>query len=417
MSSISNRACLAGTAGTKARLLSMKPIAGLLALALLLASWPARAEGPEDEYLQIRTLILAADDLDAGGKAAPAKAKYQQAYAALKRFQGNYPEWQAKLVSARLNYVTQKLAPPPEKPPAETATGTTTNAAAAQSVAQAATQTATTQVKLLQPGAEPRKVLRLHPSPGDKQTLSMTMKMAGESKVGETPTPAMKLPGLKMTLGCTVKEVSDNGNIAYGLVLSDFSVSDEPGGTPEAAAAMKAIFAGVKGLTGTGTASSRGHNESAAFEAPAGSNPQTRQLADQMKDLFTQLLVPLPEEAVGPGAKWEVKTPLKSQGMTVDQTATYELVSLEGERLTTKSTLAQHAANQKIQNPAMPGMKMDLTKMTGKGSGERTFDLAHLLPTAGAANFHTETAMTMNMGSQKQAMTMKMDIELRFEAK
>jgi hypothetical protein len=109
--------------------------------------------------------------------------------------------------------------------------------------------------------------------------------------------------------------------------------------------------------------------------------------------------------------------PLKSQGMTLDQTATYEVASLEAERLTTKSTVVQHAANQKIQNPAMPGLKMDLIKMVGNGSGERTFDLAHLLPTAGTGKLHSETSMAMNMGGQKQAMTMKMDMNLRFEAK
>ena len=70
---------------------------------------------------------------------------------------------------------------------------------------------------------------------------------------------------------------------------------------------------------------------------PPGADAQTRQLMDQMKDSFSSVAAPLPEEAVGPGARWEVKMPIKSQGMTIDQTATYELVSLEGERLTTKA--------------------------------------------------------------------------------
>jgi hypothetical protein len=138
---------------------------------------------------------------------------------------------------------------------------------------------------------------------------------------------------------------------------------------------------------------------------------------DQMKDLVTQLVAPLPEEAVGPGAKWDVKMPLKSQGITVDQTATYEVVSIEGDRLTIKSTIVQHAANQKIQNPAMPTLKMDLTKMVGSGSGEHTSDLTHLLPTTGTGKVHSETSMTMNMGGQKQAMNLKVDVNLRFEAK
>jgi len=136
-----------------------------------------------------------------------------------------------------------------------------------------------------------------------------------------------------------------------------------------------------------------------------------------MKEFLTQLVAPLPEEAVGPGAKWEVKMPIKTQGMTIGQTTTCELVSLEGERLTTKSTVTQHAANQKVENPAMPGMKMDLSKMVGNGTGQHTSDLAHLLPAAGTGNVHSETSMSMSMGGQKQAISMKMDVNLRFEAK
>ena len=120
-------------------------------------------------------------------------------------------------------------------------------------------------------------------------------------------------------------------------------------------------------MSGTGTISSRGFSKGIEFKAPPGADPQTRQIMDQMKDSFASLAAPLPEEAVGPGAKWEVRMPIKSQGMTIDQTATYELVSIEGESLTTKSTITQHAANQKIENPAMPGLKVDLTKMTGNG--------------------------------------------------
>ena len=129
-----------------------------------------------------------------------------------------------------------------------------------------------------------------------------------------------------------------------------------------------------------------------------------------MKGSFAHLAVPLPEEAVGPGAKWEVRMPIKTQGMTIYQTTICELVSLEGERLTTKSAVVQDAANQKVQNPAMPGLKMDLTKMADKGTGELTLDLAKLLPAAGNSESHSESSMMMDMAGQNQAMTLKMDL-------
>jgi hypothetical protein len=252
---------------------------------------------------------------------------------------------------------------------------------------------------------------------GDKQTVGLTMKMAMETKVGEMESQAVKMPAMELTMTVAVKDVSDSGEISYEIVMGDASVSDEPGVMPQVAEAMKAAFAGFKGMSGTGTMSARGISHGIEFKVPAGGDPQARQLMDQMKDSLSQLTTPLPEEAVGLGAKWEVKTPIKSQGMRMDQTTVSELASLEGERLTTKSTVTQHAASQKIQNPAMPGLKMDLTKMAGQGTGERTVDLRKLLPIAGTGEVHSETSMVMNAGGQKQAMTMKMDMDVRLETK
>src|SRR5207245_1035101 len=96
----------------------------------------------------------------------------------------------------------------------------------------------TPQVKLLDAGAEPRKVLRLHPKTGDKQTLNMTMKMAMDIKLGEMQNPAMKLPPMKLTLEVTAKAVSAEGEITYELVMRDASVGDEPEALPQLAEAM-----------------------------------------------------------------------------------------------------------------------------------------------------------------------------------
>jgi len=108
---------------------------------------------------------------------------------------------------------------------------------------------------------------------------------------------------------------------------------------------------------------------------------------------------------------------VKSQGVTLEQTATYQLVSLDRERAAIKSSIAQHAANQKIQNPAMPGMQADLTKMDATGTGNASLDLTQVLPSSGTIDFHSEVNMAMDMGVQKQPMTMKADVSVTFESK
>jgi len=392
--------------------MNIKPIVAFMLLALLMVLAPARAEGPDDAYVKILQVAKQADDLAASGQVASAKAKYQQALKAMVDFQRANPDWNGTMVTFRVNGLAEKITALTEKAAAAAAESTN-----APKTGTSAASGSARSVKLLDAGAEPRKELRLHPAPDTKQTLTMTLKMAADTKMGQAAAPAMKLPALKMVLDADVKKVADNGTITYALVLSDLEVSETAGTAPEVARAMKAAFAGVKGMTGTGTVSSQGISEGFDVKAAAASNPQTAQFSGQLKELFGQLVAPLPEESVGVGARWEVKGKIKSQGMTVDQTATYELVSLEDERISVKSATVQQASAQQIQNPAMPNMKVGLTKLTGKTTMDRTIDLAQVLPVTGTAKSHTETDMSMNMGNQKQAMTMKMDVEMQIGTK
>ena len=385
---------------------NMKLFSPLIVVLLLIASWPARAEEPEDHYLRIMKMIEQAESFNTNSQAGLALAKFQQARGELKNFQTTYPTWNVKVVSYRSKYLAERvtaLSAPPV-PPAES--GTTTGAASS-----------TTQVKLIEPGAEPRKVLRLHPKPGDKQTLSLTLKMAVEMSMGETQIPPMKLPAMTMIMDLTVKAVTAEGDITYETVMSDASVAEDPDVLPQLAEAMKSSMSGLKGLSGSGAMSNRGMSKGTDIKAPAGADPQLSQTMEQMKQAFAQCVIALPEEAVGPGAKWEVRKPITSQGMTIQQTATYQLVSIEGERVTAKATLAQSAANQKMQNPAMPALKVDLKKMDGKGTGEITLDLAQTMPAKGNTDSHSDLSMEMNTGGQKQPMTMKADLNVRLEAK
>jgi hypothetical protein len=272
-------------------------------------------------------------------------------------------------------------------------------------------------MKLLDAGAEPRKELRLHPKAGDKQTTRTTIKIALDTTIGEMPSQAIKMPAITLNSEITVKSVSDDGEIACEMVISDSIVAEEPGAMPQIAEAIKSALAAVKGLSGTGTISSRGLSKGFEFRIPANADAQTRQVMDQLKDAFGSLAVPLPREAVGPGAKWEAKTEVKSQGMTIDQTATYQLASLEGERLAVKSTIAQRASNQKFQSPALPGLKLNLTKMAGKGIGSATSDLAQLLPLERTFELQSDQALTMDAGGQSQVMTVKTDMSIHSESK
>src|SRR5689334_1216197 len=87
----------------------MRRISVLLLLLSLLCV--ARAEGPDDEYIQIYGLIQQADASNQANDSKAAAEKYLEAQAALKKLQTIYPQWNERVVKYRLNYIAEKLGP------------------------------------------------------------------------------------------------------------------------------------------------------------------------------------------------------------------------------------------------------------------------------------------------------------------
>ncbi len=379
-------------------------------LAVLWISCPAWADEDEERYLRLVNIIQEGDALSTKGRTEAALTKYKEAQTELQRFRRTYPDWNAKMVGYRQKYLSEKIEACSSKPANSGGPGDTAQSAKAPGEGDS-------RIRLLEAGAEPRHVLRLHPQAGDKQSLTLKLKTAMDMKIGEMANPTMALPAILMMMEITPKDVSAEGDIRYEMVIADASVAADPGTIPQMVEAMKASFGGLKGLSGTGTLTSRGVNRGTEMKIPAGTDPQLEQAMDQMKQSFATMSTPLPEEPVGPGAKWESKIPIKSQGMSLDQATSYELVSIEGDQLVLKTTITQTASNQKIQSPMMPALKMDLNKLTGTGKGEVTFNLTRLLPRQAAIDSHSELLMGMNAGGQKQSLEMKIDVNMELESK
>ena len=384
-----------------------------LSIAALLAARASYAETPDDAFMRAYNLIQEADALSASNQTPVALKKYQQAENILITLHNTQPNWNSSVVSFRLDDVAKKLSSLAATPAGQRQQ--TSGVSAGSKAARAPASVSKVQVKLLEAGAAPRRKLRLQPKPGEKQSMTMTMTMGMQMQVGEMPAQETKLPAMKMRMATAVTDIAENGDITYELKFTDATVAD--GVESPAVAAMKTALDGFKGLSGTGKISNRGVVESSQMNVPPDAAPQLRQMMDQMKESFSNVGEPFPDEAVGPGAKWEVTMPIKSQGMTIQQRATYELVSLEAETVTMRSTLSQTAANQRIQNPSMPNMKVELTKMSGEGTGERTCGLGKILPVSAKLKLHSEMGMVVGTGAQNQQMTMKIDLDLQLEGK
>jgi hypothetical protein len=128
-------------------------------------------------------------------------------------------------------------------------------------------------------------------------------------------------------------------------------------------------------------------------------------------------MIGLPEEAVGVGAKWTVSSTGKIEDVTINEADTVEIVSIEGDVVTTKLAVAQSGPPQKIEAPGMPGLKLTATHVSGKGGGEVTFDLGQVMPSKGTEGALTEFTVEMDKAGEKKSMTRKVANSVTFEAK
>lgn len=87
----------------------MKRLLSLVALVLAVMISPARADGPDDQYVRLYNLMQQGDTLNNSDQPAAALAKYLEAQTALQRLQKGYPDWNVKVVNFRLNYLAARI--------------------------------------------------------------------------------------------------------------------------------------------------------------------------------------------------------------------------------------------------------------------------------------------------------------------
>ena len=388
----------------------------VFAFSAVAATVPSDQPNPDEQFIHIMSIIDRADALRAAGQVDAAKAKYREAQTNLVIFKAYNPLYDTKTVAFRLSEVTARV---DTRPPITESSLSSKSGAHLESESKTPSA-AKSPVKLIDPGAEPRQVLRLHVKPGDKQMVIMTVKMTMDMDMGAaggTNAPkAMDLPAMSMPMDVAVQSVAPNGDITYEAVFEEPGVANDTNAAPPVMQAMKMALGKIKGMTCTGVISSRGVSKGVDVKVPADADPQMRQSIEQIKQSMHNVGTPMPEEAVGAGAKWEIKMPVKSQGMSIDQTADYQLASAQGDKVSATFTLTQTAANQKIQNPSMGNVQMNLLQYTGNGTGNVTTDLSKLMALQANMKMQIDMNSQITVGTKTQPLSMKMGMDMSLES-
>lgn len=254
------------------------------------------------------------------------------------------------------------------------------------------------EVKLVESGSGEKSPLRFKPVSGTTEEMRMTMRM-GVKVAGQQ----VDIPPIVVTLSLTTRDVEADGSFTYDYTLKRASIE---GGDPRMAAAF-AKMRELEGMSGTARLSSRGVILSNKANLPSGVGAETRDILDSLNQSLGQMMAPVPEEAVGVGAKWDVTQAVESKGIVLVQTAHYELASRTGDKVGLKVTLSQNADSQEME---VEGTKVELESMNTNGGGDVQLDLGKLVPER--SNIDMNMKMKAKAKGQSQEVEMHMGLAI-----
>jgi hypothetical protein len=155
------------------------------------------------------------------------------------------------------------------------------------------------------------------------------------------------------------------------MTIHDIQVRDRPG-SPVSADLLRKYLAMLDGFTIQGTLTPAG----SIVDVRADAKRLPANVADSlqtMSESFEQLALPLPDEPVGIGARWDSTDTLELGGLKVKMTTHVAITKLDRDQVGFHTTKELTAPKQTIQQP---GVEVSVDRGSGSGTGDGTVDLA-----------------------------------------
>ncbi|HVH43086.1 MAG TPA: DUF6263 family protein [Labilithrix sp.] len=268
-------------------------------------------------------------------------------------------------------------------------------------------------VKVLEPGAAPRRALRYKFKAGVTERAAMDMKMSMTMATGGKDSPKIEIPTMRSIMRFDAKEVTPDGDLRVAVETEKVEVLKDAKVDPTIVAALEKEVVGLVGTKGTAKISPRGVATETDFELPPAASPKLKGQLESIRDAIRNMYMPLPEEEVGKGAKWEVTSRVPISGAMMDVKATYALQKLEADSAQADVELALSAPpNQPMQLPGLPpGASTTLDSLAGKGTGKASPSFVKLVG-SGTSKLSMEMTSTTAIQGQKMSMKMSTDIAM-----
>lgn len=238
------------------------------------------------------------------------------------------------------------------------------------------------QLKLISTGTGNKEKLRFTPKVGAKQTINVTLNKDTLMSIGDFKMPRAKLPAYLITLDSTVTKVDSNGDIFYDIAYSDVKIKGDAQTRPELIRVISKQIGQLENFRASAVIDNQGRTKKLDYVIPETVDVNIKFLVEQLSNSLQQLSSPLPEVAVGNGAKWQVSSNTSINGINLNQTTTYELVDIKGDVATLNVNLVQQEKSTQVID--YPGLPLDgiLTLQTfrSKAQGKATIDLDKVMP-------------------------------------
>lgn len=230
------------------------------------------------------------------------------------------------------------------------------------------------EVTLLDPGAEPRTELRVSVQAGDTDVMKLTQSQSIDQRIDGLQVPSA---GAVVTAATTdiVVESAEDGVFVVSSITSGAEIVEAP--SPGAAAQAEAAMAELIGIGNRFTVDDRGR---VLANEPIGLDGVDNAMVDELLGgtSGTEIASPLPDDAVGIGARWQVVQRIPVFGLELEQTLVYELVSIEGSVVELAVTGNQQVAPGSIMDAQ--GIPAEVVSWDLAVTGTITQDLTKLVP-------------------------------------
>jgi hypothetical protein len=257
-------------------------------------------------------------------------------------------------------------------------------------------------------GAEPRARRRYTFATGAERKVMVTVAVTSRTLRDSVWSDPVTLP--RMRHGIAVRAEGAR------LLVRPLPVEIDPDATTEAlqlAAGQADRWRLIAGRRTTVSADERGRISAVAFaDTPndtGAPSPEPTPARDELWQWLLGAMVPLPDEAVGPGAIWTVKSVVRIGTATVEQIGEYRLVAADAGTMTIAVTLRRIGEPQATDAAGLPpGSVAELVALLRETRGTLVVSTADGLPISGAldlevrvhARFHVPGEPKIDVASE-----------------